>query len=836
MSESSADAAPHPGLAALLADYGVAPPHYDESCSTPGQLRGHWEAFAREVGLLGPRQLASAQARVDRQLHDNGVTYNVYASSDGPTRPWSLDVVPLIIAGDEWDHLALGLRRRARLLNQLCADVYGPQQLLRDGLVPPALILAHPGFLRACHGVMPADGVWLHQAAFDLARGPDGAWRVIGTRTQSPSGTGYALENRIAISRLYPAAFRHLHVERFAPFFQHLQDSLADRAPTEGEPPHVVLLTPGPFNETYFEHAYLARHLGFTLAEGSDLAVRNDRVYLKTVTGLKRVHAILRRLDDDFCDPVELRSDSTLGVPGLVQAWRRGEVLIANGLGTGVLESPGLLGFLPAIAEHVLGMSLDVPSVATWWCGERAAFEAARERIGSLVLKRALPHRSHEPVFMADLDDAGREAWLARVEASPESFVFEEFLPLSHAPSWQWPGLEGRAVMLRVYLLADGHGDYTVLPGGLTRVAGADRHVVSSQQGGSSKDTWILGAAPVDHAGPSRLRSRVDDPVLARVVSSRAAEHLFWLGRYAERSEHGARLLRATLSRAPDGDDYSPLFWRTVRQVAARQGLVRESPDRRVADESPVALSDAGLDEPSVPFGLAASIAQTVSAARAVRDRLSSDTWRLLQELDAAQHASGAEGLVETLDRLDRRVITLVAVAGLEMAHMTRDDGWRFLSLGRHLERAQAVATTLAEVAAWGGYADPQMLEWLLDLSDSAITYRSRYRRVPDWSSVTELLVFDQSNPRSLSFQLAKLAKHVVLLPEASLGPFATRLNGAANLPGTPDQAQGALFERDDSVEAFLRESARTVAELSDALTLRYFSHAYELAQATAVL
>jgi len=836
MPESPPDAVARPGLAALLSEYGVAAPHYDESCVSPGRLRGHWDAFAREVGPLEPRQLASAQARVDRQLHENGVTYNVYASSDGPSRPWSLDVVPLVIAGGEWERLSQGLRRRARLLNLLCADLYGPQQLLSDGLVPPALVFSHPGFLRPCHGVTPADGVWLHQAAFDLARGPDGGWRVIGTRTQSPSGTGYALENRITISRLFPTAFRQLHVEPFAPFFQHLRDSLADRAPRDGEPPHVVLLTPGPFNETYFEHAYLARHLGFTLAEGSDLTVRNDRVYLKTVTGLKRVHAILRRLDDDFCDPVELRSDSTLGIPGLVEAWRRGGVLVANGLGTGVLESPGLLAFLPAVAERLLGASLDVPSVATWWCGERAALEAARERLDTLVLKRALPHQSLEPVFMADLDDAARAEWLARIEESPESFVFEEYLPLSHAPSWQPDGLEGRAVMLRVYVVADGHGDYLALPGGLTRVAGADRHVVSSQRGGSSKDTWVLGAGPIDRTGPALLRARLEDLGHARVVPSRAAEHLFWLGRYAERSEQDARLLRATLSRAPDGDDFSPLFWRTVRRVAARQGQIREVADASVPDESPIALSETGLDDPAAPFGLRASIAQTVSAARAVRDRLSSDNWRLLQELDAARGAGGGDGLVETLDRLDRHVITLVAVAGLEMAHMTRDDGWRFLSLGRHLERAQGVATTLGEVAAWGGYADPQMLEWLLDLSDSAITYRSRYRRLPDWTSVTELLVFDETNPRALSFQLAKLAKHVVLLPDASLSPLLARLKRAAGRTGGPDPAQGALFDQDDSIEAYLHNSARTVAELSDALTLRYFSHAYEPAQVTSVL
>jgi len=840
MSEPRLDALPAAhGLEALLSDYIVTAPHFDELAASPTTLRPHWQAFAREAGALGRRQLTEAQARIERQLHENGVTYNIYASADGPTRPWTLDVVPFVIAGDEWSVLASGLRQRARLLDRIAADLYGPQRLVAAGLIPSAIVHAHPGFLRPCHGVVPPGGTWLHHVAFDLARASDGGWRVIGTRTQSPSGTGYALENRVAISRLFPNTFRQLHVQRLSPFFQLLQDGLARAAPTGGEPPHVVLLTPGPFNETYFEHAYLARQLGFTLAEGSDLAVRNDRVYLKTVTGLRRVHAILRRLDDDFCDPVELRADSTLGVPGLVQAWRAGGVLIANAPGTGVLESPALLAFLPGIADRLLGTPLAVPSVATWWCGESAALDDARARLGTLVLKRTLPHQAGEPVFMADLDEAARDAWLQQVDAAPESFVFEEHLPLSHAPSWHDSRMESRAVMLRVYLAADGHGEYAVLPGGLTRIAGADRYVVSSQRGGSSKDTWVLGETPAERPGPSPSGVRLEDPVHARVVSSRAAEHLYWLGRYAERSEHGARLLRATLSRVPDAGDFSPAFWRAVRETASGQGLIREEeelPAGRMRLSTLLSVAEAAVYDTGEAHGLASNVQQTVRVARAVRDRLSSDNWRLLQGLGESLRRTDEQGLAETLELLDRTVVGLVAVAGLEMAHMTRDDGWRFLSLGRHLERALAVATTLGEACAAGDLGDPQLLEWLLDLSDSVITYRARYRRVPDWTSVTELLVFDETNPRSLSFQLAKLAKHVALLPDAGLSRQLAALQRAASVRGAAETEQGELFEHEATLEAFLRECRDLTLQLSDGLTQRYFSHAYEPAQATAVL
>ena len=834
------DAAPRRvihGLPTLPAAYDVPDGHFDELVDPESSaLREPWRAFANETVRLDGRLLADAQRRIDRQLRENGVTYNVYASADGPARAWALDTLPLVIDGEEWRRLAQGLCQRAQLLERLIADLYGPQRALAEGLLPPALVFAHPGFLRACHGVEPPGGRWLHQVAFDLARGPDGEWQVVGTRAQSPSGSGYALENRIAISRAFPNAFHRLRVHRLGPFFARLQEQLSALAPTDGEPPHIVLLTPGPYNETYFEHSYLARHLGFTLAEGSDLTVRNDRVYLKTVTGLKRVHGILRRLDDSFCDPVELRSDSTLGVPGLVQAWRNGGVVIANALGTGVLESPALLGFLPALSEQWTGEALQLRSVGTWWCGETAAFEDACRHQDSLVLKQALPDQAMEPLFFGDLDESERGQWLRRVAASPEAYVFQRYVPLSHAPLWNGSHLEGRAIMLRAHLVAAGQSGFEVLPGGLTRVAGADRHVVSSQRGGSSKDTWVL-SEPVIAGTVAPRPTPTDDPLHVRLVSSRAAEHLFWLGRYAERSEQEVRVVRATLSRVPEARDFAPGFWSAVWRVAAGQGIgARDDATWPGSADGLLDALDEAIFDREAPTSLATTVAHTVRVARAVRERLSTDNWRLLQGLDGSIARSPRGDLLETLDLLDRTVISLVAVAGLEMAHMTRDDGWRFLSLGRHLERALAVASTVADTLETGAHGDPQILEWLLDLSDSVITYRARHRRVPDWPSVLALLVFDGTNPRALAFQLGKLEKHVGQLPDAGLGRLVTRLArlSAARAPST--LLQGDLFGSSGSIEAYLLECRETAGELSDALAARYFSHAYEMAHATAVI
>ena len=349
-----------------------------------------------------------------------------------------------------------------------------------------------------------AGGVFLHLVAFDLARAADGAWRVLGTRTQAPSGLGYALENRAIISRMLPDAFHALRIHALSPFFHQLRQIVSDSAPSNSGAPHIVVLTPGPYTETYFEHAYLARQLGFSLVEGGDLAVRDSCVYLKTVSGLRAVHAILRRLDDDYCDPLELRADSKLGVSGLLQAWRAGNVMVVNAFGMGVLESPALLAFLPPICQRLFGETLETPAIATWWCGETAALADARRRLAEGVIKPAFADSSMEPVFLSDLDADARREWAERLGTTPDAYVVEEFLPLSHAPVWHDAHLESRALMLRVFLVADGRGDYHLMPGGLSRIAGEERHVVSGQRGGGSKDTWVLSDSAVGAGGASR--------------------------------------------------------------------------------------------------------------------------------------------------------------------------------------------------------------------------------------------------------------------------------------------------------------------------------------------
>jgi uncharacterized circularly permuted ATP-grasp superfamily protein len=550
-------------LKRLLAAYAAQPGRFDEMLAGPHAPRPHWEAFLRGLVQRDGGAVGDTLALMEREIHENGITYNVYADPKGVDRPWEVDPLPLLLSADEWREIEAGIVQRAELLDRVLADVYGEQQLLRSGALPASVIFGHGGYLHPAHGIRPSGGVHLFHYAADLARSPDGRWWVVSDRTQAPSGAGYALENRLIVARVFPELFRDLRVQHLASFFAAMRESLLHWAPRQGPgegAPLVALLTPGPYNETYFEHALLARYLGFALVEGSDLTVRDGCVWMKTVEGLQRVHAILRRQDDDYCDPLELRSDSALGVPGLTECARRGTVLIANSLGSGVIESGALLGYLPGLSEQLLGEPLKLPSVATWWLGEPAAFEDAWARLDHLLIK-PLERSAREPaVFGADLDEAQREQLRARVAARPQRYVAQEWVHVSQAPVLERlahgqghaharESLAARTVGLRVFAVATPDG-YRVMPGGLTRVAGHEApRVIAMQRGGRSKDTWVLSDAPVNAA--FSLLSTTVTP--AGLVSSRAnlpsrtAENLFWFGRYGERCDAAMRLLRVAI-------------------------------------------------------------------------------------------------------------------------------------------------------------------------------------------------------------------------------------------------------------------------------------------------
>ncbi|MGH8797597.1 MAG: circularly permuted type 2 ATP-grasp protein, partial [Caldimonas sp.] len=717
----------------LLSGYAALDDRYDELLDGSGVPRAQWQKFIASLGSREASQIADTLALIEREIRDNGVTYNVYADDKGAGRPWEVDPLPLLLSAAEWAGIEAGIAQRAELLNAVLADIYGAQRLLRSGAIPPSVVFGHSGFLPSVQGIRPPGGVHLFQYAADLARSPDGHWWVVNDRTQAPSGAGYALENRLIVARVFPQLFRDLPVQHLASYFEALRVSLRHWAPHGDGPPLIVLLTPGPYNETYFEHALLARYLGFPLVEGSDLTVRDDCVWMKTIDGLTRVHAIVRRQDDDYCDPLELRSDSALGVAGLTECARRGNVLLANALGSGVLESGALLGYLPALSHELLGEPLKLPSVATWWLGEPAALADASARLERLIIKPLERSPREPPLFAADLSADELLLLRARIAARPQRYVAQEWVHVSQAPVLERgppQSLAARTVGLRVFAAATPSG-WRVMPGGLTRVA-VDRGTrdIAMQRGGRSKDTWVLSDDPVN-ASFSLLSATVDaDDLVASnaTVASRAAENLYWFGRYGERCDASVRLLRVALSQqieevAGRADGAGPTL-----ALAHRLGLIDDIANptqqlRRAATHPERALAE--------------RLRQLSRVAFSMRDRMSADNWRALNRLAAdpvfRRHAS----LPATLAWLDRAVTALMTLSGFVLDGMTRGIGWRFLSIGRRIERLATMCQAL-QVAVDEGR--PRGLDWLLEFADSTVTYRSRYLVGPEWLPVLDMV------------------------------------------------------------------------------------------------
>ena len=812
--------------------------HFDELLAGTGEaahMRAPWRAFFSTIGDAGLADLDRRAAMVARQIADDGITYNVYNDEGGPQRPWPLEVLPFLISAGEWAAIEAGIAQRARLLTAILADVYGPGELLRAGLLPPALVYGHPGYLRPLAGATPA-GSFLHIVAFDLARASDGRWWVVSQRTQAPSGLGYALQNRLIVTRLFPDAFREMRVQRLASSYRRLLDTLLHQGSAIGATgtPRVVLLTPGPFNETYFEHAYLARYLGIPLVEGGDLTVRDDQVFLKSLYGLERVHAILRRLDDDYCDPLELRPDSTLGVPGLLQAVRAGNVVMANALGSGFLESPAINGFLPAIARHLLGSELLLPSQDSWWCGEAAARAAAVERLDAMVVKPTYGSdgaRVFESRIVANQSAAERTRMLERLERDPDAVTLQSYVPLSQTPTWSGRALVPRAAMVRAYAIVDAAGGWHALPGGLTRIAARHRQGVSMQRGGSSADTWVQAFGPVDTFSmlPEPLRPG-DLAHRRRTVSSRAAENLFWMGRYSERSEVGVRLARAVLTLLADDADMSPALLAVMHRLCVRHGLVPDGVPTP-AQSLPVFERTlvAGLAGPDDSFGLAFNLTALVRAGAQIRDRLAAEHWRLLVGAAAVLDAPAGRRSVRSSDEVIRTLtdlaFRLAAITGAQTDRMTRDDGWRLLTVGRQIERLGSLGFALQAMFDSKAIFDDDGFDLLLALFDSRITYRALYQRRQEIPPLLDLLVQDAANPRALACIAGVLRVEIARLPTADAERLAGLLPDANRWPLLADLCAVDEAGRFERLREFTEQLQACAAQQSNAIEERFFSH-----------
>lgn len=736
---------------------------YDEfsAPSADGSVRDHWRFMDEVLNDPHSHWAEDQDASIRRLLNESAVTY--YA--DGTRRPWQLDGLPFILDPNEWPALEAGLIQRARLLNQIVADLYGPTTLLR-GTLPQSLAFANPNYLLPSVGYRAPEGAYLSLLSFDLGRTPDGQWRVLANRTEAPSGLGYALENRMIMSRSVPDLFDRGSIARLAHFFRSYSTGMQQVARGVGTHDGLsVILSAGPEQSTYFEQTFLGRYLGFPIVEGADITVQKGQVYLKTLEGLKHINLIMRQIESADTDPMELNAQSMLGAPGLLRAASEGSVLIANAIGSGVVENDAIMSFLPGLSESLLGEPLLLPSLATWWCGQPEELEHVIDNMNSLVIRNAFERKpllatSVMGYLAADVSSDSPEQLAGQIREQPYGYVGREPIQLSTVPCWHPDGRwEAAPMTLRMYVAATEDG-YQVMPGGLARVA--------TSHGDVSKDVWLprLRGDETTRLPATELPTRRSD----RDLPSRTADHLFWLGRYLERTEGAVRLYRSLFRYIAGEGEFSdqPVALNILTRLLSSMDYLSTHRARRAAGAGRAAVEQelwTILFDPESEDGLANVLANVNRTAEHVRERLSRDAWRLFESLrQAPQLRWRVHTAADVVRLLDDLIEKLSAVNGQIQENMTRGYGWRLLESGRRLERAQYLVRVIRELCTREPQA-PGALALLLDLCDSTLTHRSRYQSNPNLSTVLDLLLTDDSNPRGLIFQVEVLQQHLATMP-----------------------------------------------------------------------
>ena len=744
----------------------IFPRNFDEMMDHHGRVREHWRPFLSMLAALGPDEVNRRFAAADRHLRDSGVFYRVYEDPAGAVRPWPLSHVPLLIDPTEWQALKAGLIQRAELLEAILADIYGPANLVREGASAGGRRRRQSGIscARWSASSRPAARICGSTASMSAARRTgDGGCSATAPRRRRARAMRWRTGSRCRAR--CPTSIGSFGSSASRRSSRRCRRDLSALSRRDDSP--VCVLTPGPLNETYFEHAYLARYLGFLLVEGEDLTVRDDGVFIRTVSGLKRAEVLLRRLDSDFADPLELSARSRLGVPGLVQAVRDGTVVMANALGSGVVEARAMLSFLPALAPAVLGRELMLPNVATWWLGDPAVREAVMQNLDDLVIAPAFsgdlpPHIDQQVVIGKNLDADARARVVESIGRRGVDFVAQEAVTLSTTPVWENGQLVPRPFSLRLLLARDGDG-WQVMPGGFVRIADElDARAINLQQGGRTGDAWILSDKPVAQTTLLPTPDRIKINRTTGALPSRAASNLFWLGRYVERTEATLRLVRALVNRSTESTQ-------TERDVNADiVGLLSawEAVPEDMLNVRPAPVAAAVLQQRNLTGALPFLVGAAQSAASVIRDRFSPDAWRALTELVEMIRAPFDQGPSESamVERVNGALRILASFSGLAQENMSQLAGWRFLEIGRRIERTLATSAFIRQFA-FGAKPDGG-LDVLLELADSQITYRLRYVMVAAPAPVIDLVALDPNNPRSIVYQLARIETHLAAMPK----------------------------------------------------------------------
>lgn len=754
-------APPDGGWAASYADYQPLPGIPDEFIDADGKPKARWQHL---LNILSPDEMDHALSVARRHIRDLGVSYRV--GNEAKERIWPVSILPLLIGNDEWQEISAGIAQRASMFEALLQDVYGPARLVTDGVLPAAVVAGSKEFLRPLVGVNPPGGKWLHLYAADIGRGPDGRWWVLNDRAQAPVGAGYALQNRLAMSRAHQSAYATMNVQRLASFFREFRSGLAAQA--DRSQPRICLMTPGPYSQTYSEQSYLARYLGLLLVEGDDLVVHDGKVHVRTIAGLKRADVLWRRVDADFIDPLELNGESRLGVPQLISAIRNGSVVVANMPGAGFIESRALLGFVPSIARHLIGEDLAMPNIATWWCGQTEPRDRVLENLDAMSIAGAfndrLPGFDASNLVGSDLDAATRVRVAAAIAARGIDYVGQEVVRLSTAPVFEDGKLLPRPFVLRVFAAATPDG-WQVMPGGYCLISDKeDARAVSMGDGVRSADVWVLSDKPVVVETLLPSRENVQIRRILGNLPSRAADNLFWFGRYLERAEAVLRIVRCLGTRTVDldfaaGEGADPIQ-RLAGLLVAWGAVAKEQREEPIAAQMATALASE-----SQYGSVLNSVRMAFGAASVIRERLSVDSMKLLGSLEAQMQLAPADvpDEADALEAANHALSTLAAIAGLAQENINRVAGWRFLDIGRRVERAINTCRFVRSFA--GDQASAADLDVLLDLIDSQITYRSRYLVGLALAPVCDMALLDPYNPRSVGFQVEQLRAHLDTLP-----------------------------------------------------------------------
>ncbi|MBD8605900.1 circularly permuted type 2 ATP-grasp protein [Aeromicrobium sp. CFBP 8757] len=788
------------------------PPRYDEVVAPDGALRPGWRRLAEGAVQLTEDDLRRVGGDIERFLANDGVTYT---PADQDPGPWRLDPVPLVVDAAEWSPLEVGLAQRTELLNAILVDLYGPQRLLSSGVLPPAVVFAHQGFLRVSARASAVDPHPLLLAAADLGRAASGEWQVLADRAQAPSGIGYAMENRRVISRVMPELYRQAGLHRMAPFFQALRATLIGSAPGSSPNPRVVVLSPGTLSETAYDQAFVASSLGFPLVEGSDLVMREGAVWMRVFGRLERVDVILRRVDAEWSDSLELRKGSQLGVAGLSEAVRRGTVRVVNGLGAGVLENPGLLPYMSAMCELLLDEPLRLPSVQTYWAGDPRSARYVLDHLDGLVV------RTIDQGSGPGLEHHGPDRLRELIVAEPHRYVGQELLPLSQSPTLDARGVHPQAVTLRTFTLRYG-STYRPLVGGLASVSDDDRVP-------SSKDVWVLKERPED---PDQ--GLVDVLPLTNVrapaaMVPRVLEDMFWFGRYAERAED---MLRLVLTAHASAEDYRsrPHTAGGASLAVLMSAVARLSGSRHTADQLDDNFRSLLLDAHR-PGSVAQSIGALRDAAQSVRDQLSPDTWQAFSWTErASAHLSTYHYSHQVAESAGQMLTGILSLQGVT-ANMMRDPGWRMIGTGRAIERGLQLCHLLAATTTVrrGIDVDRDVNTAVLSAAESAVTHRRRYRGYVRLPGVLELLLADAENPRSLAAGIEEMRQHLAAMPESTGSTRPERLlDDLADELDRADVASLAVVEGENrpDLERFLTSCIGQLTRLADAVGDVHFAGA----------